>query len=238
MKKIAFFVEGLTEQTFVCKLLNELFGSKNISITKSKIIGGTKIKKQIIIIESAAETDSTKFFVIIFDCSGDGAIKSNILDRRESLIASGYSKIFGLRDVYPDFKKNEVTKVQQNLYFRVPQKDVTITFILSIMEIESWFIAEQNHFTSLDPKLTCDYIVENFGINPEKCDVESIERPAELLNDIYQTVGKSYTYKNKKNKLKIERTIDCIDYYNLCFTVPTRVESLKLFLQELDAVFT
>ena len=141
MKKIAFFVEGLTEQTFVSKLLTELFGTKNICITNCKIIGGSKSKQRILVINSESKTCSTKYFVMIYDCSGDGAIKSNILERRESLVSSGFTKIFGLRDIYPEFSKAEIPKLKKYLYFRVPQKDISISFILSIMEIESWFIA-------------------------------------------------------------------------------------------------
>ncbi len=39
MKKLAFFVEGLTEQIFIKNLLTEIAGTKNINITEAKYTG-------------------------------------------------------------------------------------------------------------------------------------------------------------------------------------------------------
>jgi len=40
MKKIAFFVEGQTEQLFINKLLREIAGHKNIAVKLYQLIGG------------------------------------------------------------------------------------------------------------------------------------------------------------------------------------------------------
>ena len=45
MKKIAFFVEGQSEQLFINKLLKEIAGYRNISITLKEIVGGGKKRR-------------------------------------------------------------------------------------------------------------------------------------------------------------------------------------------------
>ena len=45
MKKIAFFVEGQTEQVFINKLLEEIAGRKNISINIFQLRGGKPLPR-------------------------------------------------------------------------------------------------------------------------------------------------------------------------------------------------
>lgn len=231
--KVAFFVEGYTEQEFLKRLLIEVFGSKKICVEIKKIRGGSKAKISFTKIETPKITDDVKYYVMIYDCGGDSAIKSYMLDRRINLINAGYKKIVGFRDVYPDFNRNEIADLLKGLYFRLPQKDIPISFVLSTMEVESWFIAEETHFAKIDQSLTNEKIENDFGFNPAIYNTELIDEPASKLKEIYNTVGTTY----KKEKESICRTLECLDYGNLYFNVNNRIASFKNLTDEIDQIF-
>ncbi|MGV8830295.1 MAG: DUF4276 family protein [Breznakibacter sp.] len=231
--KTAFFVEGYTEQEFLKRLLVEIFGNKEIGIQIEEIKGGSKVGISFTKLETPALTDDVKYYVLIYNCGGDGAIKSYMLDRRSSLINAGFRKIVGLRDVYPDFKRDEIQKLIKGLYFQLPQKDIPISFILSTMEVESWFLAECNHFQNIDKSLTSDRIEQAFGFNPIVYNTELIDEPANTLKAIYKTVGKTY----KKEKEIISRTIESLDYGNLYLSVNARIPSFKQLTDEIESIF-
>jgi hypothetical protein len=233
LKKIAFFVEGYTEQEFLKKLLIEVFGSKKISVEINEIKGGSKVKISYTTIETPTISENTQYYILIYNCGGDSSIKSYILDRRISLKNSGYKKIIGLRDVYPDFKRNEIHKLLYGLNFRIPQNEIPIIFILSVMEIESWFIAEDKHFPIIDSNLSNSSINSVFGFNPSNHNTELIDEPSVTLKAIYKSVGKTY----KKEKEYIDRTILALDYSNLYFNVNTRISSFKQLTDEINLLF-
>jgi hypothetical protein len=235
-KKIAFFVEGYTEQQFVKKLLVEIFGQKKIAIEIKQIKGGSKIATSYTSIETPEIKDGDndlKYYVLIYNCGGDSSIKSYILDNRKNLIESGYSKVIGLRDIYPDFNRDEVSRLQKGLNYQLPQKDLPIVFVLSIMEIESWFLAENLHYSKIDNKLTDSYLKATFGFDSENTNTEDIDEPANFLKEIYTSVGKTY----KKEKSHIDRTIDQLDYSNIYFNIRNKNISLNSLITEFEEIF-
>jgi hypothetical protein len=233
-KKIAFFVEGYTEQQFIKKLLVEIFGQKKIAIEIKQIRGGKKVATSYTTIETPTHPgELVKYYVLIYDCNGDGAIKSYILENRQSLIDAGYSKVIGVRDIYPDYLRSEIFQLQNGLNYKLPQKDLPIVFVLSIMEVESWFLAEENHYEKIDSKLTLDHINENFSFNPKDDDTQLIDKAAIFLKDIYSSAGLTY----KKEKIYIDRTINALDYSNIYFAVKERNSSLNILISEFEEVF-
>jgi hypothetical protein len=233
IKKIAFFVEGYTEQEFLKSLLTAIFNQRDIGIEISEAKGGKKIKISYTTIESPTLTEATKYYVLIYNCGGDGAIKSYIMDRRSTLIKSGFDRIIGFRDVYPDFKREEIQRLISGLYYKTPQKDIAIKFILSVMEVEGWFLADENHYSTIDNSLSTQDISNNFGFDPATYNTELIDEPAVTLKAIYQTVGKTY----KKEEKIIDRTIDALDYANLYFNVNSRIPSFKELTDEINQMF-
>ncbi|NPD47599.1 DUF4276 family protein [Lentimicrobium sp. S6] len=231
--KIAFFVEGLTEQEFVKKLLAEVFGEKDIMFEIKAIMGSPKTKITLTSIESPIIDGEKRYYILIYNCGGDSSIKSYILDQRNGLIKSGYSKIIGLRDVYPDVERQNTHRLLTGLNYKLPQKDIPISFVLSIMEIESWFIAEENHFQNIDAGLTPVFIETHFGFNPSTYNTELIDEPAKMLNDVYQLVGKSYRKKNAS----ITRTINAMDYHNIYFNTHNRISSIGQLIGEIEEIF-
>lgn len=233
IRKIAFFVEGYTEQGFLKRLLTEIFNQKDIGIEIKEAKGGKRIKISYTTIESPTLTEETKYYVLIYNCGGDSAIKSYIMDRRSTLIKSGFEKIIGFRDVYPDVKREEIHRLLYGLNYKTPQKDITIKFILSVMEVEGWFIADENHYSNIDNNLLTKDILANFGFDPAEYNTELIDEPADTLKAIYQTVGKTY----KKEEKIIDRTINALDYGNLYLNVNNRIPSFKELTDEINLLF-
>lgn len=232
VKKVAFFVEGYTEQEFLKKLLIEVFGVNNIDFEVKRVYGGGKTNITYTTLETPAEQTALRYYILIYNCGGDSSIKSYILDQRQSLISAGYLKIVGLRDVYPNVLREDINKLILGLNFKVPQAEVKISFVISVMEIESWFLAEELHFKVIDPKLELEDIEAQFGFNPKSYNTELIDEPGKTINEIYATVGKTY----KKKKKSIDRTISALDIANVYFEVKNRIGSLNTLIDEIEDV--
>jgi hypothetical protein len=232
VKRLAFFVEGLTESFFVEKLLTEIFGQKQIAIEINKMQGGASAPITIIQNKPAAVTEETKYYILIYDCGGDGNIRSYIDDQRNSLITAGYEKIIGIRDVHPVLRA-DIHKLQYGLNFKTPQKPIPTIYILSIMEIEAWFLSEYTHFDKIDVNLTTTLINTFLGFDPEKDNMELRNQPANDLNDCYKLVGKAYT----KRGTNIQRTIGALDYALIYFDIKNRVPALNEIINEINYLF-
>jgi hypothetical protein len=233
LKKIAFFVEGYTEQIFVEKLLIAIFAEKDIAIDVNRMKGGKNIPISITNIKSSKITVDTKYFVLIYNCGGDSNIKSYILERRNDLLNAGYVKIIGLRDIYPDFTRSEIHQLKYGLNYRLPQKDIKIEFIISIMEIESWFLAEHTHYPKIHPELTVASIKDKVGIDFSDFNTELLDTPATMLNDIYQIEGESYD----KSAQSITRTINSLNYEDLYFETRKRINCLDELIKSFEEIF-
>jgi hypothetical protein len=233
MKKLAFFVEGYTEQKFVEKLLIEIFGAKKIAVQIGKIQGGKSTPISITLINSIEINEDLQYYVLIYDCGGGSTVKSYILEQRAGLIKQKYSKIIGLLDVYPDFERKDIEKFARYLKSYIPTKDIEISFVLAVMEIEAWFLAEYNHFNKIDENLNVDLIAENLGFNPAEDDMEARDTPADDLKNCYQLVGKKYA---KKQKV-ISKTIDALDFGSIYFETLNRVGNLSKLIEEIEDVF-
>lgn len=61
-------------------------------------------------------------------------------------------------------------------------------------------LGEENHYKIIDANLTLESIYSRFGFSPDNYNTELIDHPAQMLNDIYGLVGKSYG--KKQNQLK------------------------------------
>jgi hypothetical protein len=222
-KKLAVFVEGQTESIFTKKLLEEIAGRKSVLFQESKANEITQLR------EASKGKKEFKYFVLIVDCGNDESVKSRILENRESLIRAKYELVLGLRDLYPH-PRADLERVLQGMYTRVPTKDIQIELCLSVMEVEAWFLQEENHFRLIDESLITAEIVNKTGFNPATDNAELVELPAELLKDIYKIAGKSYT----KTRKQVERTVNVLDYNNLYLNLPNKLKYLKRFLGYID----
>lgn len=229
LKKIAVFVEGLTEQLFVTKLFEEVLSSEKLAVVNTKMTGGTSCPINITIIRTDPTDDNTVYYVLIVDCSGDGSVKSYILDQRPTLINADYSIILGLLDLFPN-PIADLHNINYGLQYRVPQNPIPIEFTISIMEIEAWFIGESSHFLQIDPGLTTQAINAHIGYDPASHNVESIIHPSHDLNSIYQLVGENYI----KNRSSLQSTINALDFGEVYLELPLRIPSLESFIEKID----
>ncbi|KFX61029.1 DUF4276 family protein [Paraburkholderia fungorum] len=223
MRSIAIFVEGLTEQEFVVKLLSAVAGRKGITF---------EIKRQhrgLLELTELRPHMAPDFYVLVVNCCNDGQVKSQIKDQYNSLKAAGYSLVVGLRDVYP-LTAADIPKLNANMYTGLAVDTLPIALHLAILEVEAWFIEESTHFTKIDPAISADILKAN-GFHPGVDLACDLPHPAETLDAIYSTVGKRYA----KKANQIQRTVEALSYEELYVNVRQRAASFHEFLNTLEA---
>jgi hypothetical protein len=229
MKKLAVFVEGLTEQLFVDKLITEIAGQHTVAIEHRKVAGGGSRPRWVRLWASCPEPQQ-EYFILIVDCAADNRVKSEIRDQYDSLVSGGYSAIIGIRDVFPDFTHAEIPKVRAHLQYAMKTKPIRVVFALGVMEVETWFISEHTHFPRLNPELTTALISARLGFDPSKDDIQLRSNPAADLDSIYRLVNLRY----RKNRAGLQRTIDVLDYGALYLNVLDRIPDLTTLVQSID----
>jgi hypothetical protein len=58
---------------------------------------------------------------------------------------------------------------------------IPVDFVLAVMEIEAWFLAETTHYARIDPAITMAAIKSTLGFDPENDDLQRRPSPAEDL---------------------------------------------------------
>jgi len=231
MRRIAFFVEGQTEQIFVNRLVKEVLGTNQVNIIQKQFRGGANIPKQEIM-RNSSFSRNPQYEILIFDCGSDNRVKSEILDNISNLRSKGYEMIVGLRDLYP-IPIDDLDRLEKGLRFlpnNLKSDAAHFDIIIAIHEIEAWFMAETNHFKKIDKRLTGRFIKERLGFDPYSINSESRVHPAKDLDNIYRLVGKSYT---KKYNTTL-RIVNKLDYNNIRHQVRHDVGSLDKLLRVLE----
>ncbi|MDQ6979636.1 MAG: DUF4276 family protein [Mariprofundaceae bacterium] len=223
-RKFAIFVEGLTEQIFTIRLLSELASNHHIEFKVREQYKGRLGNSKFI---SIMENGSPFVHVLIANCCNDEQVKTQIKDQYDSLTANGYNLIIGLRDVYP-LTHSDIKQLTKHLFTGMPNASVPVHFHLAILEIEAWFIEEQSHFSRIDKNITISQLASH-GVTPEGL-ASDLSHPAEMLDLIYQSVGKRYN----KEKNQIERTIDALSYEELYINTRYKAPSLDGFITSLE----
>ena len=206
MNRLAVFVEGHTEVVFVEKLIEEIAGTNNVLIEHREIRGGGKARRTFAQMKAAQADTGQEYYVLIVDCGGDGLVKSRILEEHQSLTNKGYLRIIGLRDVRGDFTHADIPRLEANLPKYVKTSLIPVDFILAIMEIEAWFLAEVTHFPKIHPAITVPAIKAALKFDLENDDLEKRLAPADDLNDCYAIGGRAYV------KQRAQDTVNLLDY--------------------------
>lgn len=231
MKRIAFFVEGQTEQVFVYRLVKEILGREYVNVMLKQYVGGTKIPKQELT-KDVIKVSKARYDVLISNCGADNRVKSEIMENISNLRAKGYSMIVGLRDLYP-IPITDYQKLEHGLKFlpnSLRQHASHFDIIIAVHEIEAWFLAETNQFRKIDKRLTGNFIKERLGFNPYAMDVQQRVHPAKDLNDIYNLVGKSYA----KRYWQVNKLVNRLDFSYLRNNVRYKVEPLNTLITILE----
>lgn len=220
-KKLAVFVEGLTEQEFTIRLLIELAGNQGIEFEVVTQHRGCLSFAELRSHESPA------IHVLVANCCTDGQVKTQIIDRYNTLKSAGYSLIVGLRDVYP-FSHNDIEELENNLLIGLPADTLPIHLHLAVMEIEAWFLEEITHFSRIDNNITAAELAAN-GFDPTQTRAYDLPHPTDNLRNIYRSVGKGYN----KTKLHVERTVNALSYEELFESTQQKAPSLEKFISSL-----
>ncbi|MBF0575857.1 DUF4276 family protein [Dysgonomonas sp. GY617] len=231
MKKIAFFVEGQTEQVFINRLVKEIIGYGNLTVLLKKISGGTNAPKREFVRNYSISLKS-EYTALIYDCGSDNRVKSEILDNINSLREAGYTCIVGLRDLYP-LSIEELPRLEQGLKFLpypLKKKDCPFDIVVAVREVETWFLAESSHFLKVDRKLTGRFIEKHLGFNPDTVNPISREHPSEDINKIYKLIGRSYT----KKYWQVEKLVNRLDFNKIIKDIRFRTPSLNELIQTIE----
>jgi len=237
MKKIAFFVEGQTEQFFLNKLLIEIAGANNVRVLLKKFKGKGKPTEDIMPKSFSQGAPQVRHTVLIYDCAGDESVKTRILEEAQNLFDNGYTQIIGLRDLYPlpDYSKL-MNRLAHGLVVggkRIEEAlPANTSILIAIREIEDWFLAECRHYTCIDPSLVLDATqIASLGFNPHTDNLTlRTTSAAEDIKTVYRLAGKTYS----KAKNKVERTVECLDYANLYMEIRQKIPKLNELIVRID----
>ncbi len=233
MRKLAIFVEGLTEQILVRQLLQAVLDENRIAIQTVKITGGHNVSMSFTVMRAAHVERQTDYYIMVYDCGGETNVKGYLMAHRDKLVSSGYTMIMGLRDVYPNFQRDEVPKLLRGLNHRLPQKRAATQIYLAVMETEAWFLGEYKHLKKVSGKLTPQYIEKHLGFNPRTENMEERERPAADMKAAYQLVGHDYT----KKRDRLNAVVKKLDFNHFTHALAHKMPSLGTFVDGLGFFF-
>jgi hypothetical protein len=233
MRKLAIFVEGLTEQILVRQMLQAVLDRNRIAIQTVKITGGHNVRMSFTVMRAARVDDNTEYFVLVYDCGGESNVKGYLMARREKLISNGYTMILGLRDVFPNFEREQIGKLLRGLNYQLPQKNARTHIYLAIMETEAWFLGEYHHLKKVSRKLTPEFIKKHLGFNPRTDNMEDRDNPALDMKAVYQLVGHDYT----KKRDKLNAVVSKLDFHYFTHELARRMPSLDKFVEGLELFF-
>ena len=227
MKKIAVFVEGMTEQELVIALITELVGLHGLHIERAEQFRGT------VTLRPVSPPVGTSFFVLVVDCRSDEQVKTQIRDQYSSLTNAGYTSIIGLRDVYPN-SAADVPRLTALLMSGLPSSPIVPSMHLAVMEVEAWFIAEVSHFSRIHTALdSASMAAAGFDCNATPAD--SWHHPATALDDIYKIAGKRYlTNSGQKTRNRVQRTIRALCFTTIYQETRHQVAALDAFIQSVE----
>lgn len=230
MIKVAIFTEGQTEQLFTCEAIKQLAGSTKYYVTNQRKNGkGDKLIK--IDLGSQGDEEDHEIFFQILNCESDNQVLSTIREEYETLVAANFQHIIGVRDLYP-LSRNSLERLAANIGKFSPKGIIQPLILVSIMEVEAWFIAENNHFQKIDASLTAQSVKQKSGIDIS-VNSETFDHPSETLGQIYQLAGKSYG----KSKAEVLETVSALDMREYDGTSGDRAETVRPLLERIKQIF-
>lgn len=228
--KVAIFTEGQTEQLFVCEAIRQLAGNQNYYVTNVRKNGSGD---RLILIDTGkiGNPATHDVYFQICDCGSDSQVLSTLREEYETLVGAGFSHIIGIRDLYPippDNKDKFFNSVQKFL----PTGTVAPLFVVALLEVEAWFIAENTHFARINPALSADTIslMANLDITQ---DSENHEHPFTTMVQIYALCNELY----EKSRGSVGRTIAALDFNEYLGAAGNRAQSLRPLITRLQEIF-
>lgn len=231
MKRIAIFVEGMTEQEFVIALVTALVGKRGLHVLLGRQFRG------LVTIQATESSNDPEFIVLVVDCANDEQVKTQIREQYTTLVTAGYSAILGLRDVYP-LKREDIPAITAGLGIGLPSGPVPTEMHLAVMEIEAWFIGEKTHFSRIHETLTVPFIVGN-GFDIEGVQADGWNHPAETLDQIYRLANLSFTgARGRKDKRRVQRTLRALSLDEMYVNVQVQIPALAGFITGVETALS
>lgn len=231
VRKVALFVEGLTEQVFVRDFLLKWYdwdGNK-VGLTCYKLHAGNDHDAPY----PHGTAESENYFQI-FNVGNDNSVLSVMLDRADRLHNAGYSLVVGLRDMFNDlyhkktFQKNNERVIDPEINERFIQsakdeieassKPLELQMHYAIMEVEAWLLGMPGFIELLSE------------VNDPETE---IYHPAERLKELMEEKGSDYD-KHIKDIESIIGNLKREDY--LALYESGRCQSFRKFVEALVGV--
>jgi hypothetical protein len=228
MNKLAIFVEGQTELLFMDKLLSEIANANDLLVEHYNALG--KFTNFTMTRALKRGNPNAQHYVQIVDCHSDTTVKSSILERYSNLATAGFWAAIGIRDVFPKNLHAQINSLRAGMAYGISTNPVRVEFILGVMEVEAWFIAEHTHFERISPLLTNPRIVATVGFDPITANLELRPNPADDLDRIYRFAGMAYT----KKRRNCERTVNNLDCALMYCDVVNRFSDFRNLIQIID----
>lgn len=239
-KKIAFFVEGPTEEFFIIRYLREIISQQGFAFRVYRGSGGSDTNPRVFVLKSN-EVNGIRYEANIYVSQGDNRVNSDLISQIDAVRRSGFTQIVALKDLRGNHNGIQGSLTNLSMFERADRvlfgKHPDVKSIIAVMEIETWFIAETNHYARLYNMLTPQLIqshVVNIGCNPYSCKYEDIQDPAETLDRIYQLVHRHYS----KHQKTTRKTVNALDYVNLYYNVTARIAKLHELAKLIDDFFS
>lgn len=233
MNKIAFFVEGQTEQIFINRLVRYLLNPKFTTIIQKKVSGGRNAPKSEMTIHRSINL-SPKHEVLIVNCGSDNKVKSEMIDNMKNLENNGFKYIIGLRDLYP-LELHELPKLEKGMAYmplRFRHTSIVFDVLLAIREIEAWFLSEPTFFSKIDSDLTIPFISNQINYDITNENYKSYEHPASEINEILQLKGLSYS----KRYSQAKKLVYSLDLNVILKSVRNKIPELDKLISYIEEI--
>jgi hypothetical protein len=240
MKKVAVFVEGQGEQIFVRELLFYLGNPAKFRFECLRLEAGN--------LEEVPYTYGSKdaeIYFLIVNVQGDTNVLKTINQRERGLLAAGYSKIIGLRDMYSkayrDISADQIDDAVTQRFIEGANNTIAtmsqpekIHLHFAIMELEAWWLCMYTLLEKIDSQLTVEYIAQQLGYDLSTLDAETaFFHPVATLNQILSLVGGRY----EKHFSEVESIMSKMTFDDICEILlgenPPRCNSFKRFCEDL-----
>jgi hypothetical protein len=230
LKKVVIVLEGVTELVFLHSFLDHLVGvgTPKKVFWRYRVSGNWESRGWGL--QNGAEPD----LEILLICPGGDFVRSFIWERIAGWEAQGFSAVLGLRDLYSgdprqavDLEWNEQDDDRLTASHHIKTK-----VYFAVQEIEAWFILDPEMPGRFDTRLTPQYILDTLEVDVRTLNVETVRRPAILLDKILKLANQNY----RKSEGAAHGVCSRLDFARLYLEERRRGESLDVFLRGLDSV--
>lgn len=229
MKRTLFVVEGQTEQIFVLKFIEKLVALTAVHLKLEKLHADEIFE---VSVRGPIIEDATHLLHIL-NVENDEKVNSYISDNIAAIKKKGFGAVYGLRDRYSGsttISTVNPTKIDAWAGDLGQTHEIKVEVTIAIEEIEAWFLSVPNFFLAYSELLTSEKIKSITGLDLITLNTESLQHPAQVIDDVLKAVGKKY----RKRLDDSHKIADAIDYDALYLEKSTEYFMLNRFVSQLS----